>query len=118
MDFWKEVAVDFVGNVPAGFLLLGGYILVQWFLSATNITIAYAWKFDGTMQAAFNIRPGFDIRNRSRSKMYYLANIGYLRDKRPSTLTTISVGNGIEARNNHARGSRAGEEFVWIAMRA
>jgi hypothetical protein len=80
MDFWKQVAVDFVGNVLAGFLLLGGYILAQWFLSATDITIGYAWKFDGTMQAAFNIRPCFDIRNRSRSKTYYLANIGYLRD--------------------------------------
>jgi len=84
MDFWKEVTVDFLGNVLAGLLLLGGYMAVQWFLAATDIVISYAWRFDGTMDHPSNVRPAFDIRNRSRSKTYYLATIAYLKDKRPA----------------------------------
>lgn len=84
MQFWKEVAVDFLGNVFAGLLLLGGYVVVQWFLAATDIVIGYAWRFDGTMDRPLNLRPAFDIRNRSRSKTYYLANVAYVRERRPA----------------------------------
>lgn len=49
----------------------------------TDITIAYNWSFDGTMEQPYNMRPNFDIRNLSRSRTYVLANIAFLRDKKP-----------------------------------
>lgn len=55
--------------------------LFQWFLAATDITVGYNWRFDGTVNAPKNMRPSFDIRNNSRSRTYILANIAYLRDK-------------------------------------
>jgi hypothetical protein len=83
VDFWREVAAGFLGNVAAGVLLVVFYFVIQWFLAATDIVVGYNWRFDGDMSAPRNIRPSFDIRNRSRSKTYYLANIGYLIDARP-----------------------------------
>jgi hypothetical protein len=83
MGFWKEVAAGFLGNVVAGFLLVMLYVLIQWFLQATDITIGYNWRFDGTMQEPHNLRPAFDIRNLSRSRTYVLANVAYLRKGRP-----------------------------------
>jgi hypothetical protein len=84
MSFWQEVLAGFLGNIFAGFLLVALYVAIQWFLSATDLIIQYNWKFDGTVEAPRNIRPHFQIRNRSRSKTYYLANIAYLKDKRPA----------------------------------
>jgi hypothetical protein len=83
MGFWLEVAAGFLGNVAAGFLLVALYVAIQWFLQVTDITIAYNWSFDGTMEHPYNIRPNFDIRNLSRSRTYVLSNIAYLRDKKP-----------------------------------
>ena len=50
------------------------YGLIQWFLRATDVTVAYNWSFDGP-----NFYPNFDIRNRSGSRTYLLANIAYTR---------------------------------------
>ena len=83
MTFWVEVLAGFLANVSAGVLLVIVYVLIQWFLAATDITIGYNWRFDGTMDAPRNIRPSFDIRNRYRAKTYFLANVAYLKDRRP-----------------------------------
>jgi hypothetical protein len=83
MAFWQEVATGFLGNVFAGVLLVIVYVLIQWFLAATDISIRYNWRFDGTTDAPRNMRPNFDIRNRSRSRTYFLANVGYLNNQRP-----------------------------------
>jgi hypothetical protein len=83
MGFWSEVAAGFLSNVFAGVLLVVFYVVIQWFLAATDITIGYNWRFDGTLDSPRNIRPCFDIRNRSRSKTYFLANVAYLKDKQP-----------------------------------
>jgi len=45
---------------------------VQWFLHATDIVIGYNWSWENR---AF--RPNLDIRNRSKSKTYIVANIAY-----------------------------------------
>lgn len=83
MSFWVGTLSNFLANFAAGVLLVLGYVLFQWFLAATDIVISYNWRFDGTMNAPRNIRPNFDIRNRSRSKSYFLANVVY-RDNRPA----------------------------------
>ena len=83
MGFWKEVAAGFIGNVAAGFSLVLFYVLIQWFLQVTDITIAYCWKWDGAPDSARNVRPGFDIRNLSRSRTYMLSHVAYLKDGRP-----------------------------------
>jgi hypothetical protein len=83
MEFWREVATGFVGNVAAGVVLVIFWFATQWFLAATDIVIGYSWRFDGDFRNPHNLRPSFDIRNRSRSKTYYLANIAYLVDHKP-----------------------------------
>jgi hypothetical protein len=83
MAFWKEVAADFLGNVFAGALLVLFFVVIQWFLRATDITIGYSWRFDGTLDRPRNFRPSFDIRNRSGSRTYLLANVAYLKGKKP-----------------------------------
>jgi len=84
MSFWAEVLAGFLGNIFAGVVLVALYVGIQWFLAATDITIQYSWSFDGPPDASRNLRPNFNIRNRSRSKTYYLANIAYLKDKQPA----------------------------------
>jgi hypothetical protein len=83
MAFWQEVAAGFLANVSAGVLLVILYIIIQWFLAGTDVTIGYSWRFDGTRDSPRNVRPSFDIRNRSRSRTYVLANVAYLKDKLP-----------------------------------
>jgi hypothetical protein len=72
MTFWHDVLVGFVANVLAGFVFVGFYILFQWFLRATDLSIRYNWTQD-----AAGCRPNFNIRNRSGSRTYLLANIEY-----------------------------------------
>lgn len=79
MEFWS----GFLTNIAAAALVVTVYIVVQWFLGATDITIGYNWRFDQTSGNPTNFRPSFDIRNRSRSKTYFLANIAYLRGNNP-----------------------------------
>jgi hypothetical protein len=47
----------------------------RWFLLRTDVFIGYAWKWEGP-----NFHPSFDIRNRSGSKTYVLANIAYTKN--------------------------------------
>jgi hypothetical protein len=76
MTFWREVATGFLSNVlAAGFLVLC-YVGVQWFLHATDIVIGYNWSWKNS-----EFHPNLDIRNRSKSKGYIVANIAYRNDK-------------------------------------
>ena len=75
MSFWEEVFAIFVGDVLATAVIALSYGLTQWYLRATDIRIGYAWKWDGP-----NFHPSFDIRNRSGTQTYRLANIAYTRN--------------------------------------
>jgi hypothetical protein len=77
MTFWDEVFAGFLANMFAGVLLVVFYVIIQWFLQATDVTVGYCWKFQGQ-----SFYPSFDIRNRSKSKTYLLANIAYMKGKR------------------------------------
>ena len=83
MTFWVEVLAGFLANVFAGGLFVIVYVVIQWFLAATDIKIGYSWRLKETIGFPRKIRPRFDIRNRSRSRTYFLANVAYLKDKRP-----------------------------------
>jgi hypothetical protein len=76
MKFWVEVLAGFLANVFAGMLLVMFYLIIQWFLRATDVTVGYSWKWNGQ-----NFYPCFDIRNRSGSKTYLLANVAYTKNK-------------------------------------
>ena len=75
MAFWDEVLAIFLGDIFASVLLIVLYVLIQWFLRATDVTVSYNWSFTGP-----NFSPNFDIRNRSGSRTYLLANIAYTRN--------------------------------------
>jgi hypothetical protein len=47
----------------------------RWFLLKTDVLVGYGWKWNGP-----NFYPSFDIRNRSSSRTYVLANITYTRN--------------------------------------
>ncbi|MGH9511490.1 MAG: hypothetical protein ACRD2U_05080 [Terriglobales bacterium] len=76
MTFWPEVLAIFVGDVFASVLLIAFYAIIQWFLRATDVTVSYNWGFRGT-----DFYPNFDIRNRSSSRTYLLANIAYTKNR-------------------------------------
>jgi hypothetical protein len=48
-----------------------------------TLRIGYNWSFDGTFDKPYNLRPKFDIRNRSGTRTYYLANVAYLKGGKP-----------------------------------
>jgi hypothetical protein len=75
MTFWADVLAIFIGDVFASVLLVLLYVIVQWFLRATDVTVSYNWGWEGT-----NFHPNFDIRNRSGSRTYLLANIAYRKN--------------------------------------
>jgi len=54
MTFWIGVLAGFLANVFAGVLLVIVYVVIQWFLAATDITIGYNWRFDGTVVVQFD----------------------------------------------------------------
>jgi hypothetical protein len=83
VGLWGAFAAGFLANIAAASLVVVLYIVVQWFLGATDITIGYVWRFDGTPDNPRNLRPGFDIRNRSRTRTYFLANAGYFKGSTP-----------------------------------
>lgn len=76
------MASGFLANIAAAGLIVAVYILVQWFLGVTDITIGYCWQFRKS-QGGLELWPSFKIRNRSRSKTYFLANIAYLNGGAP-----------------------------------
>jgi hypothetical protein len=75
MTFWDEVIAIFVGDVFASVLLIACWVAIQWFLRATDVTVSYNWSWKGK-----DFYPNFDIRNRSGSRGYLLANIAYRRN--------------------------------------
>ena len=75
MTFWDEVLAIFLGDVFASVLLIVLYGMFQWFVRATDVKVAYNWGFTGP-----NFYPNFDIRNRSGSRTYLLANIKYTKN--------------------------------------
>jgi hypothetical protein len=76
MTFWAEVIAIFIGDVLASVLLVLLYAMIQWFLRATDVTVSYNWSWKGT-----DYSPNFNIRNRSSSKAYLLANIAYTKNE-------------------------------------
>lgn len=82
MGFWLDVASGLLANLAAAVLIVAVYILVQWFLGVTDITIGYNWQFRKS-PSGLELWPSFNIRNRSRSKTYFLANIAYLNGGNP-----------------------------------
>jgi hypothetical protein len=75
MTFWDEVLANFLGAVFAGSFFVLLYRIVLWFLRATDVIVGYNWSWEGTQ-----FHPNFDIRNRSWTKQYLLANIAYTRN--------------------------------------
>lgn len=73
--YWQEVAAGFLSNVFAAAFLVVCYVLVQWFLHATDIQISYNWQWEGT-----KFHPAFLIWNRSKSRTYLIANIAYIKE--------------------------------------
>jgi len=76
MSLWDEVLAIFLGDIFASVLLVFLYVVIQWFLRATDVTVSYNWSWKGT-----DYSPNFDIRNRSNSRAYLLANIAYTRNE-------------------------------------
>lgn len=75
MTFWDEVLAIFLGDILASLLIIALYVAIQWFLRATDVIVAYNWGWEGK-----DCFPNFDIRNRSSSRAYLLANIAYTRN--------------------------------------
>lgn len=75
MTFWDEVLATFIGGIFVSVVIVVFYAIVQWFLRATDVTVSYNWKWEGP-----NFHPCFDIRNRSGSKTYLLANVVYKKN--------------------------------------
>lgn len=68
-------SANFLGAVLAGSLFVLLYRIVLWFLRATDVIVGYNWSWEGTQ-----FPPNFEIRNRSWTKQYRLANIAYARN--------------------------------------
>lgn len=79
MGFWTNTWSNALGGFVAALFIVLLYVLIQWFLRATDLLITYNWRFD-TENGIIRFRPNFDIRNRSGSRIYRLANIAYTQD--------------------------------------
>jgi hypothetical protein len=82
MGFWANTLSNVIGGVIAGALFVVFYVVIQWFLHLTDLAVSYNWSWK-TVDGVSYFYPNFDIRNRSRSKTYRLANIAYTRDEKP-----------------------------------
>ncbi len=82
-EFLSNTLADFLGSVFAGVLLVGVCVVIQWFLAATDVEIGYTWSFHGTIETPTELWVNLDVRNRSRSKTYYVANIAYMKGRSP-----------------------------------
>ena len=90
MGFWATTWSNVLGGIGAGLFFVLAYFVLQWFLQATDLVVSYNWRFD-TVNEVTSFRPNFDIRNRSRSKSYRLANIAYTRSGHPHWFDNKSV---------------------------
>jgi hypothetical protein len=79
MTFWQNTWSNIFGGIGAGLFFLLCYMVLQWFLQATDLVVSYNWRYDN-IDGVITFRPFFDIRNRSRSRIYRLANIAYTRN--------------------------------------
>ena len=93
VGFWHEVFAGFLANMFAAVLITAFYVLVQWFLAATDVVFSYSWRFDGTMEDARNFRPAIRVVNRSRTRSYYLGNIRYDRLEEKDIRTNLWFDN-------------------------
>jgi hypothetical protein len=75
MAFWLDVLSGCLGSVFAGLFFVFWYAFFQWYLGVTDVVIGYNWSWKGT-----SYHPNFDIRNRSKSRTYLLANIAYSKE--------------------------------------
>jgi hypothetical protein len=74
MTFWIEVLSGCLGSILAGLFFVFWYAVFQRLLQATDVLVGYNWSWKGT-----DYHPNFDIRNRSKSRTYLLANIAYTK---------------------------------------
>lgn len=92
MSFWANTWSNVLGGIGAGLFFVLCYLIIQWFLRATDLVVSYCWKFaikDGTLV----YWPAFDIRNRSRSRSYRLANIAYTIHGKPHWFDNKAIVN-------------------------
>lgn len=71
-----------VGSISGAGILSVLLFAYRWFLVKTDVMVGYNWSFQGP-----NFWPNFDIRNRSGSKTYVLANIAYTKNHGKQILT-------------------------------
>jgi hypothetical protein len=81
VSFWENFLAGFLANLAAGLCFVAFYVVFQWYLRATDITISYNWTENGGQR-----HPNLRICNRSGSKTYLLANIEYRKGKGPAPL--------------------------------
>lgn len=74
MTFWMEVWSGCIASIFAGLFFVFWYGVFQRLLQATDVVVGYNWNWKGT-----DYHPNFDIRNRSKSRTYLLANIAYTK---------------------------------------
>ena len=79
MGFWEIVWTSALGGIGAGLFFVLMYLAVQWFLQATDLLVSYNWGYK-IIDGAFYAWPNFDIRNRSRTRTYRIANIAYAQN--------------------------------------
>jgi hypothetical protein len=72
MTFGKEVLSGSLGSIFAGLFFVFWYAAFQRLLQSTDVLVGYTWRYNGSQ-----FHPSFDIRNRSKSRTYLLANIAY-----------------------------------------
>jgi hypothetical protein len=73
MKLLLEITVALLGYALLCWLLVFLYMALQWFVRATDIAVDFDWSREGS-----RCHPNFEIRNRSRSRTYLLANIAYI----------------------------------------
>ena len=76
MGFWQTVWSNVLGGIGAGLFFVFMYLVAQWFLQATDLLVSYNWSYKA-VGGVFCMWPNFDIRNRSRTRAYRIANIAY-----------------------------------------
>ena len=82
MSFLQTTWSNVLGGIGAGLFFLLWYIIIHWFLKATDLIISYNWSYKSE-SGVFYAWPNFDIRNRSQSKTYRIANIAYTKHGQP-----------------------------------
>lgn len=79
MGFWQTVWTNVLGGIGAGLFFVLMYLAIQWFLQATDLLVSYNWSYK-TVGGVFSAWPNFYIRNRSRTRVYRIANIAYTHE--------------------------------------